>query len=309
MTLPRYRPMLATRWREPFTDPGWLFEPKWDGIRLLVSFDGTAATLHTRSGRVVTDSYPTIAAFAADRPVVLDGELVALDEAGRPRFELIQPMLGSRRRSAATLAYMVFDCLYDGVEIVAQPIESRLAHLASLDLPAPMVRSETVHGEGEALFAAVTEQGLEGVVAKRIGSPYRPGARSPDWRKIAVTQTVRAVVGGFTPGTGGRASTFGALLLGLWASEGLRWIGSVGTGFSDADLKAIRAALDEMTVEACPFLPDPELPADATWVYPHLVAVVEFKEWTSAGRLRGPSFKGFVAEPPEVATWDVEGPG
>lgn len=300
--------MLATRWRQAFSDPGWLFEPKWDGIRLLVSFDGTSTTLSTRSGRVVTDSYPTVAGFSADRPVVLDGELVALDESGRPRFELLQPVLNTRRRPQATLAYMVFDCLYDGVEIIAEPLEARLDRLASFELPAPMVRSETVPGDGEALFAAVTEQGLEGIVAKRQGSPYRPGVRSPDWRKIAVVQTVRAVVGGFTRGSGARAATFGALLLGLWTSEGLRWIGAVGSGFSDADLVAIRAALDEMTVDSCPFVADSELPADAIWVYPHLVAVVEFKEWTSAGRLRGPAFKGFTAESPEVATWEAEGP-
>jgi bifunctional non-homologous end joining protein LigD len=204
---------------------------------------------------------------------------------------------------------VAFDLLFDGRDLTHLPIEERLERLGTLDLAAPLVTSAPVPADGEALFAAVVERGLEGIVAKRRGSLYRPGVRSPDWRKIAHVLSVRAVVGGFTPGAGGRAGTFGSLALGLWDGPLLRWIGSVGTGFDDAALAAIRRALDEMMIEECPFRLHSELPADITWVAPHLVARVEFKEWTRAGRLRAPSFKGFIADPAEEQTWSAEGPG
>ena len=116
------------------------------------------------------------------------------------------------------------------------------------------------------------------------------------------------MVGGFTAGTGGRAASFGSLLLGLWRRGGLRWIGAVGTGFDDRALIAIRSALEQMTVGECPFLADRDLPAGATWVEPQLVAMVRFKQWTAAGRLRAPSFQGFTATPAGEATWEAEGP-
>jgi bifunctional non-homologous end joining protein LigD len=291
--------MLATRDDHAFSDPMWLFEPKWDGIRLMYECDGSSVTLRTRTGRSV--KYPGLDEPLTDRALVLDGELVALDERGAPSFELLQ-------RGGASIAYMVFDVLYDAVEVIAEPLEERLARLAAIAMPAPFVRSETVGGEGEALFTAIKEQGLEGMVAKRLGSSYRPGIRSPDWRKIVVRRSVRAVVGGFTRGEGSRASTFGALLVGLWVGSNLRWIGAVGTGFSDAALASVRSALEEMRTDRCPFEADDELPRDASWVVPHLVAAVEYREWTEAGRLRGPSFKGFAGEPPEAATWEAEGP-
>ncbi len=293
----RYTPMLATRSSRPFTDRGWMFEPKWDGIRLLVESDGNEMTLRTRSGRTIEE--PVFREAPADHPVVLDGELVALDERGAPRFELLQ-------RRAGTLAYMVFDILYDGVEVIGEPIERRLDRLERLTLPPPFIRSEGILAEGEALFSAAASNGLEGIVAKRLGSRYHPGLRSPDWLKVTVRHTLRAVVGGFTKGEGSRSSTFGALLIGLASESGLRWIGAVGTGFDDTGLAAIRGALDEMRSDGCPFVDDDELPRTASWVVPSLVAAVEFKEWTAAGRLRGPSFKGFTDEPAD--TWGDEGP-
>jgi len=146
------------------------------------------------------------------------------------------------------------------------------------------------------------------VISKRRGSIYRPGARSADWVKSTVFKTVRAVVGGFTEGEGGRSGGFGALILGLPAADGLRWIGSVGSGFSAADVRAIRQALDEMTVAEPPFEPHVDLPSQVTWVAPALVAVVQYKQWTAAGRLRGPSFKGFTDHPIGEVTWESEGP-
>jgi len=289
--------MLATRAPRPFTDPGWIFEPKWDGYRLIIEWDGSAMTLRTRSGRIF--DHEAFETPPADHPVVLDGELVAYDDAGVPRFDLLQ-------RGARDVACMVFDILFDEAEVIGEPIEDRLRRLERLTLPPPFVRSEVVPTEGQALFSAAAANGMEGIVAKRLGSTYRPGVRSTDWRKITIKRSVRALVGGFTSGEGSRSSTFGALLVGLPRGTGLRWVGAVGTGFDDPTLVAIRSALDEMQSAACPFETDDELPTDATWVIPSLVAVVEFKEWTSAGRFRGPSFKGFTDEP--VDSWEHEGP-
>jgi len=293
----RYAPMLATRMPRPFTDRSWMFEPKWDGIRLLVESDGSKMTLRTRSGR--TMDHAAFRETPAGHPVVLDGELVAFDELGVPRFGLLQ-------RGAASIAYMVFDILYDETEVIDEPLEDRLDRLARLALPPPFIRSEAIPTEGEALFSAAASSGLEGIVAKRLGSRYRPGARSPDWLKITVKHTVRAVVGGFTRGEGSRSSTFGALLVGVPSEAGLRWAGAVGTGFDEASLAAIRDALEQMRSERCPFEDDEELPRGATWVVPSLVAAVEYKEWTTAGRLRAPSFKGFTDEPAD--RWENEGP-
>ena len=292
-----YAPMLATRAVRPFTDRGWMFEPKWDGIRLLVESDGSDMTLRTRSGRKI--EHAAFREAPARHPVVLDGELVAFDELGVPRFGLLQ-------RGAASIAYMVFDILYDGTEVIDEPLEHRLDRLARLGLPSPFIRSEAIPTEGEALFSAAAANELEGIVAKRLGSRYRPGVRSPDWLKITVKHTVRAIVGGFTRGEGSRSSTFGALLVGVPSGSGLRWIGAVGTGFDEATLVAIRDALTQMRSDRCPFEDDEDLPRDVTWVVPSLTAAVEYKEWTSAGRLRAPSFKGFTDEPAD--TWENEGP-
>jgi bifunctional non-homologous end joining protein LigD len=308
--------MLASPWAAPFTDPGWLFEMKWDGVRAILSWDGDQVVLQSRTGRDVTDSYPELSEFAPARSCVLDGEIVAFDDRGRPSFPSLQKRIGIaggiRAGEAARtnpISYVVFDLLFDGENVTGRPIEERLERLGGMDLPAPLVSSAVIETEGEALYAAVVERGLEGIVAKRRGSRYRPGERSPDWRKIPHVRLVRAVVGGFTPGGGGRTGTFGSLALGLREGAGLRWIGSVGTGFDDAALLAIRAALDEMTIAESPFGKDADLPTGTTWVVPHLVARVEFKEWTNAGRLRAPSFKGFVADPAEEQTWETEGPG
>ncbi len=315
MSLPRYEPMLATRWPAAFSDPRWSFEVKWDGVRVLAFWDGNDLRLRSRRGRDVTASYPEIATMSFPRPAVLDGEVIAFDEGGRPSFERLQSRINltGRRRvtdaaRAAPVTVVLFDVLFEGEEMVGEPFEARVARLDALSLPEGILRSDRVEGEGEALFEAAREKGLEGIVAKRLGSPYRPGVRSGDWRKVAALQRARAVVGGFLPGEGGRARTLGSLLLGLFRDGELVWIGSVGTGFDDESLAHIRAALDQLRTQICPFVPDPDLPSAAVWVLPSLVAHVEFKQWTRAGRLRAPSFKGFAAEPPEEVTWESEGP-
>jgi len=316
VTSPRYEPMLATPWSTPFSDPGWLFEVKWDGVRAILHWDGISVTVRSRHGRDMTAGYPELSGFSRRGACVLDGEIVAFDEVGRPSFPALQKRMniagGMRAVDAAQtnpVSYVVFDLLFDTEDITRRPIEERLERLNAIELPAPLVSSEVIETEGEALYAAVAERGLEGIVAKRRGSRYRPGVRSPDWRKVPHLRMVRAVVGGFTVGEGGRSRTFGSLVLGLWEGKHLLWIGSVGTGFDDAALVAIRAALDEMTVGDSPFRSYSDLPAGTTWVDPQLVARVEFKQWTKAGRLRAPSFKGFTSDPAEAITWEAEGPG
>jgi bifunctional non-homologous end joining protein LigD len=308
--------MLATPWPSPFSDPEWLFEMKWDGVRAILHWDGGSLLVRSRSGRDVTATYPELSRFCPPGACILDGEIVAFDNTGRPSFPALQKRMnvagGLRAIEAARtnpVSFVVFDLLLDGADMTGRPLEERLERLGAIELPAPLVSSEVIAADGEALYAAVAARGLEGIVAKRRGSLYRPGVRSPDWRKVPYLRMVRAVVGGFTTGEGGRTGTFGSLALGLWEGAYLRWIGSVGTGFDDPALLAIRAALDEMTVGESPFRSDPDLPGGTTWVVPHLVARVEFKQWTNAGRLRAPSFKGFLSDPIEELTWEAEGPG
>lgn len=317
MSLPGFEPMLAVPWDRIFAGPGWSFELKWDGVRSLVGTDGTAVRLRGRRGSDMTARYPELGAVSLPRPMVLDGEIVATNEDGSPSFERLQRRmhLGDRRTIDRAMAevpvtLVVFDLLaLDGLPLISEPWASRRERLASLRLPQPLVRADVVIEDGPALWDAVTGRGLEGVVAKRLESPYRPGIRSPDWRKIPNVRLLKAVVGGFTPGEGGRSSSFGSLLLGLWEGERLRWVGSVGTGFTDRDLVGVRSALDEMTRPGSPFHPDADLPDGSTWVLPSLVASVGFREWTSAGRLRHPRFRGFTDDPTETITWQAEGPG
>jgi len=307
--------MLAVTWPSIFVDDAWGFEIKWDGVRTILGYDGDNVRLRSRAGNDATSRYPELGSFAADRPVVLDGEIVAFDEGGRPSFERIQQRmnLGSARlvdeaRTSVPISFAVFDVLFDGRPVVEEPWVERRERLAGIPLPSPFVSSHPVDGDPTDLWDFVLQRGIEGVVGKRLDSPYRPGVRSQEWRKIAAFRNMRAVVGGFTAGEGGRDGTFGALLLGLWTAEGLRWVGAVGSGFKDGDLRAIRGALDDMRMDRSPFLPDEGMPKRVHWVQPQLVAVVRYKEWTSVGRLRAPSFKGFTDDPLAEVTWDREGP-
>lgn len=304
--------MAATKWGRPFSDPGWAFEVKWDGVRAIASWDGDRFILRSRRGRDITATYPELTWRGSSPPVILDGEIVALDEAGRPSFGRLQQRMnlvsGATAAAATPISFMVFDLLYSKAPLIDQPWTQRHRQLTTLELVAPYVTPEPVVGEGENLWEAIRQQELEGMVAKKLDSVYRPGARSEDWRKIPRVVQVRAVVGGFVAGGGSRSETFGSLLLGLADGERLRHIGSVGTGFNQATLQAIRGALEQMVSLDSPFHPDTEIPGEATFVDPQLVAMVEFKEWTRDGKLRAPSFKGFTDDPPEAATWQEEGP-
>jgi bifunctional non-homologous end joining protein LigD len=313
LAVPRYEPMLATPWREPFDDPGWFFEVKWDGVRVLVTIDGPNVSLRSRRGVDMTAAYPELTGFRAPEPTVIDGEVVALDVEGRPSFSLLQQRMnitGSKARAMVEkvpVTLMAFDLLHLGAPTIDLPLEERCRRLDDA-MPSGMVRSDATRGEGRALHEAVVASGLEGIVAKRAGSMYRPGVRSPEWRKVVHRRSGRFVVGGFLPGEGGRSSSFASLLLGLADGDHLRYAGAVGSGFDDASLGHIRAALDQMELPVSPFYLDSAIPRSARFVEPALVASVEYREWTHARHLRAPVFKGFTADPVDVVTWDAEGP-
>jgi len=304
--------MLATPWPIPFVDEGWRFELKWDGIRALLIADGDSVRLVSRRGNDITAVYPELVGSTLTDSTVLDGEIIALDESGRPSFQRLQGRMNlstsalvAAARSSNPVTYVVFDVLYHHSALIAEPWQERRTRLESLPLPVAMVASD-VYGTAAPLWAFVEEHDLEGIVAKRLGSRYRPGIRSPDWRKIAAFKTVRAVVAGSTSGEGGRRSSFGSLVLGLWDGPRLRFIGTVGSGFDDASLAAIRDALDELADDETEIVGD--LPKGTRRVRPALVAMVQYREWTAAGRLRAPSFKGFTDDPVPAITWEAEGP-
>lgn len=181
--------------------------------------------------------------------------------------------------------------------------------LDELGLQHPILVPEPTQANGIGLFAAIEQQGIEGIVAKRLGSPYQPGRRSSDWRKISVRRRLRAVVGGYMPGEGGRARTFGSVLVGLYEPSGLRWIAAVGSGFDDSALEAFHDALMQLERSESPFTNDVIVPGTPRWVEPGIVINVEYKEWTHDDHLRAPVYKGIEMADPETVTWDEEGPG
>lgn len=272
-------------------DHEWAYEIKWDGYRTLAFVADGALRLQSSTGIDVTTKYPEMAglAGAVNAPsAIIDGELVVLDAQGRPSFEMLQ-------RHTTQAAFYAFDVLQvDGTDTVSLPYEQRRALLEQLIEPGAnwLVPAYRI-GEGQALLDATAAQGLEGVMAKRLGSPYQPGKRTPNWRKVKNRLSIEVVVGGFNPGTGTRANTFGALLVGLPQPDGrLKFAGGVGTGFTQARLESLHAALLERTTTTCPFDPYPPRAEvrQATWVRPDLTAVVEIAELTNDGHVRHASF-------------------
>lgn len=298
--------MLATQWSEPFDDPQWWFEVKWDGYRVLAHSVEGVLTLKSRRGNDLTGAFPEIAPPVSDRRLVLDGEIVVFGSDGTPSFHGLQQrngLTGAGARHAAThhpATVVVFDVLVDGDLVVDEPLERRRERLERVEL-GTMVADQPVRGEGTVLWAAVMERGLEGIVAKRSGSIYRPGRRSADWRKVPWRRSMNAVVAGFLPGGGARASEFGSILVGLYDDDGLRYIGAVGSGFDSRDLASMQWALSELATVDCPFVDPSRVPPGARWVQPGIVVRVEYKEMTPDGRMRAPVFKGAA----EVAPADV----
>jgi bifunctional non-homologous end joining protein LigD len=289
------RPMLASAAEDLPVGEGWAFEPKWDGYRALVTVRGGEATLTSRNGNDLTGRFPQAAragAAALRSPAgILDAEVCALDEHGRSRFSLLQ-------RGEGAIALVVFDLLeLDGEPLVDLPLAERRRRLEqALDLSVRGVLISPSFEDGDALLAAAHEQGLEGVVAKRLASRYQPGRRSSDWRKVKVRGEQEFVVAGYTRGRGRRGSTLGALVLGVHEAGALRWAGNVGTGFTDADAERLVERLRPLARPTSPFGDVPRMPRvrkdEIVWIEPEVVAEVAFAEWTSEGRLRAPVFLG-----------------
>lgn len=293
--------MLATPWPKPFDDDDWWFEVKWDGYRCLADTRGGRTSLRSRRGLDLAARFPAVAALDLPPGWVLDGEVVVLDDHGRSDFSLLQ--------AGGAPSLILFDVLETpSGPVVTESLEQRRTWLDQVSVPSSVLINPRIRADGIAYAQAAKEQGLEGIVAKRSGSPYQPGRRSPDWRKIAHRRRMRAVVGGWLPGEGGRSDTFGSLLVGLWDGDGFRWVGAVGSGFSDGQLGPVRHALDALTRDTSPFSDTRLIPRGARWVDPGIVVEVEFKEWTRDFRLRAPVFKGIEPVTPVTVTWEEEGP-
>lgn len=301
-----FSPMLAEGGWEAFDDPQWRFEPKLDGFRCLASMSTAETRLTSRTGRNMTDTFPElhmIHEMVNQVNAVLDGELVAFDENGRNSFEALQRrahMTGEKAIIRATksnpVAFVAFDLLWlDGHDTTGLPLEQRRELLETIVEEDHRIQlSVYVDGDGVAFTEQALELGLEGVMAKRLGSTYRSGERSSDWRKIKLTTTQDCVILGWTPGKGGRGSTFGSLLVGAWIGDELRWIGQVGTGFTDETLDMLLEKLESIEVDEAQG-DDPDLPhvVGARYCQPILVCEVEYLELTDrTGKMRGPSFKG-----------------
>ncbi len=286
-------PMKAELYEKPFDDERWLFEVKWDGIRLVSFIDDGKVRLQTRAGRWVDDEYPqlhAIAGLVSARQAILDGEIVALDEEGRPSFQLLQ----NRGTEEHPMQYVVFDIVYlDGQRLFKVPLEDRKRLLRNVMRDTSLLKfSEHVVGEGTAFFKAAKEKRLEGIVAKRRDSPYQPGARSGAWRKIKAILQQEVIVGGFTAPRNSRKH-FGALLVGVYEADEFVYTGHVGGGFDERTLAEIAKLMKPLIVKSPPFSgPPPHANEKPTWVKPELVVEVKFAEWTRDGVMRQPVFLG-----------------
>jgi bifunctional non-homologous end joining protein LigD len=305
VSLPVLPPMLATPGGMPRTAGEWAFEVKWDGHRVMSYLDGAGGLrVLSRNGHDITDRLPELAELLdllPHRSAVLDGEVVVLDEHGRPDFGRLQERMAPRRpgkpirpgKAVSPVTLMVFDVLLlDGDPTVGMSYRGRREVLETLSLDGERVVCPPVW-PGSASREAVAwtrAQGLEGVIAKRLSSTYAPGSRTPDWIKIKHTRSVDVRIGGWVP-TG---TTVKSLLLGVPDGGGLRYVGKVGTGFGEAERKVLAGLLERFAVDASPFTSGvgPDRVDPIRWVRPELAAEVEYLSYTTAGLLRQPIWKG-----------------
>lgn len=292
-------PMLAVPGELPSDRERYGLEVKWDGIRAVVHLDG-GLRVTGRHGAEYTRRYPEISGFGI-KNAIIDGEVVALDKRGRPSFERLQHRMHLTDPEPVMLelypvTYMPFDLLYlDGMPLFDLPYRDRRALLDELDVGAPPY----FPGDSD-LLTATSEQGLEGVVAKRLDSPYRAGTRSPWWIKVKHLRTREVVVGGWKPGKGRRAGGIGSLVVGVFTDRGLTYVGHVGTGFTETVLDELHRRMRRLEIAHSPF--GNEVPWRNRWVRPELVGEVAYTMWTDEQRLRHPVWRGLRADklPSEV---------
>jgi len=302
-------PMLATSIGEPFDSPDWLFEIKWDGYRAVAFIENGKTRLVSRNQNDLTARYPELKDLAQSlkaKTAILDGEVVALDEQGRPSFSLMQQRTGFRpggRRgptnAGVPVIYYAFDLLYlDGYDLRKLPLEERKKKLSEILIPGDMLRySDHYERQGKALFEIAREKGLEGILAKKRDSIYQE-RRSSEWLKIKIRHSLESVIGGYTPPEGSRAH-FGSVVLGLYDNQGrLIHIGQAGSGFNRKSLTEIWKLLKARETKQKPFYGEVEALRKVIWIKPDLVAAIEYAEWTdgasggSGPKLRAPVFLG-----------------
>jgi bifunctional non-homologous end joining protein LigD len=295
-TLPkRLQPMLATLTDAPFDDPGWVFEEKYDGFRMIAEIERGKVTLYSRNGKIISRSYIEVAKAleGVESDGVIDGELVAIGRDGASHFQLLQNAL----RHEAKLLYCVFDLMFEnGVDLRKQPLLERKKRLKAI-LPRDKLIAFSGHrkANGRKFFAEAERKGLEGIMAKRADSAYASGSRTPDWLKIKTAKRQEVVIAGFTAPRRTRPF-FGALVLAVRENDAWRYIGHVGTGFSHKTLKELHAKLVELRAPKSPFPAKVKDEGVTTWVNPSLVAEVKFAEWTSKGEMRQPVYLGLRAD-------------
>jgi bifunctional non-homologous end joining protein LigD len=306
----------------------WCYEFKWDGVRALISIRDSrhgGIRIHSRSGGDITRAYPEVVTFARNlyesvdhNELRLDGEIVAFGPEGRPSFGALQSRMAvnddarARRLAASTpVSFLAFDILAEGgQDTMNLGYEQRRELLEALpiEVPPSLCAPDVTAADMEAI---ARDQGLEGVVAKLKGRPYEPGRRSAAWIKKPFRKRQDVVIAGWEPGQQGRAGQLGALLVGVHDESGaLRYAGQVGTGFTDRTLREMQRRLAALDSQQSPFARmdglTPREIGQARWVRPELVAVVEFREWTTDGRLRAPSFKGLRSDlAPEAVVRDT----
>jgi bifunctional non-homologous end joining protein LigD len=310
------QPMLATAGELPRRDDGWAYELKWDGVRALVAIEGGRLTLTSRAGNDVTRSYPELRHLGEQvgtTQLLLDGEIVAFDDDGRPSFSRLQNRMHvtgpARARTLSQqqpVTLVLFDLLHlEGNSLLQLGYSARRELLEALELDGTHWQTPPrIEGSGADALAASLDLRLEGVVAKRLDSTYSPGRRSPDWVKVKNVLTQDVVIGGWKPGRNSRAGRLGAVMMGVPEGDGLRYIGSVGSGIAGGVLAELEDRLSALARGDSPF--DPPVPRadarDAHWVDPVLVAEVAYGEWTPDDRLRHPRWRGLR---PELAPGDV----
>ena len=303
----RVAPMLAVVGDLPPDDGGWAYEVKWDGIRAIVYSEGGRVRALGRSSKDITATYPELREAGEQlgaRPAVLDGEVVALGPDGRPNFGQLQQRMhlsGSaeiaRKARQVPVSYVVFDVLHlDGQSLLDLPYDERRRRLESLGLSGASLATGDSFRDvpGSDVLAAARQRGLEGIVAKRRDSPYRPGRRSGEWVKVKIFATQEVVIGGWTDGSGQRSGELGALLLGIPEGDGLRYVGKVGTGFGERERRELLRSLRPLARKTSPFgarLP-PAVAALAHFARPVIVGEVRYGDRTADGHLRHPSWRG-----------------
>jgi bifunctional non-homologous end joining protein LigD len=298
--------MLAKPGTLPRPADAYAYEFKWDGYRTLLFADRGQARVQSRNLHDVTANYPELQSVAralGARRAVLDGEIVVLDARGRPDFAALQQRAGfgpgpALAAQQAPVTYFGFDLLWlDGRSLMRQPYAARRAALEGLGLEDPALWVPPAELDGEAAQAASRKLGLEGIVAKRLDSPYEPGQRSGAWVKVKNVHRQEVVVGGWTPGEGGRKGALGALLVGTYEDGALVYAGRVGTGFTAQTLTRLQPELARRARSTSPFAArHPDMPDEVRWVRPALVCEVQFTSWTRDGLLRHASFKGLRSD-------------